>query len=208
MAKHDQISKETAGHIRVIDLFAKRGEWDRLCAFACGYPGDLYDLEALKYAFKYFDEIPDPETRYWFAIRSYLQGGDGLAIVRKAVRSFKGSPYRELPEEYQERDYPITVYRAGRESINKTAERLSWTTSRTVAEWFAYVYQRKKGGRHSNLYMAEIDPKEVIACTNARGEQEIIQYKSVKNIEQLPVEMSRFRKGEDYNPVYFEKWFD
>ena len=41
--------------------------------------------------------------------------------------------------------------------------------------------------------MAEIDPKEIIAYTKNRGEQEIIQYKSVRNIEQLPVDIHPLR---------------
>lgn len=64
---------------------------------------------------------------------------------------------------------------------------MSWTLSRDVAEWFAerheYFHQSKQ-----HIYRATITAANVIAYIGGRGEYEIVQYRSVKNIVELPRE--------------------
>lgn len=62
---------------------------------------------------------------------------------------------------------------------------MSWTLWRDVAEWFAERHEHYGQGTQ-HLYKATISTDDVIAFTNARQEFEIIQYRGVKDIEEIP----------------------
>ena len=76
----------------------------------------------------------------------------------------------------------FTVYRAGEEPIDKAKFRISWTLSEAVALFFLNEY----GKRHaSHLYRGKIRREKVIAYTNTRNEEEIMQYRNVFDIEDI-----------------------
>lgn len=157
------------------------GKWDKFINTA------LSVFEVLPEAFTFYDEIPD-NLKYDFAISAYQHHGDSIPAVRKAVRGAAKYGKAALPAELQ-RQEAITVYRAGEENITKCKYRISWTTDRSVAEFFLNTYI----WRHATyLYTAQIRPADVIAYTDDRNEKEILQYGKVFNIQNITQE----REGE------------
>ena len=69
--------------------------------------------------------------------------------------------------------------------LDKAVDSLSWTLWRDVAEWFAERHEHY-GQEKQHLYKATISADDVIAFTNSRREFEIIQYRGVRDIEELP----------------------
>ena len=67
----------------------------------------------------------------------------------------------ELPE-------TITVYRGCKRDINEQG--LSWTLSKSKAEWFA----KRWGNDDGDVITRQIDKSEIVALLNGRGEREII----------------------------------
>lgn len=139
--------------------------------------------EVMPEAFMFYDEIPD-NLKYDFAISAYQHHGDSIPAVRKAVRGAAKYGKADLPAELQAKEV-ITVYRAGEEDITKCKYRISWTTDRSVAEFFLNTYIRRHA---SYLYTAQIRPADVIAYTDDRQEKEILQYRKVFNIKDITQE--------------------
>lgn len=136
--------------------------------------------EVMPIAFYFYDEVPD-NMKYSFCTEAYTHHGDSIPAVRKAVRSALKYGRPELPEELKNAQ-EITVYRAGEEPIDKAKYRISWTTDKSVAEFFLNAYI----GRHaSHLYKGKIKPEHIICYTNDRKEQEIMQYRHVYDIEDI-----------------------
>lgn len=136
--------------------------------------------EVMPIAFCFYDEVPD-NMKYSFCTEAYTNHGDSIPAVRKAVRSALKYGQPELPEELKNAQ-EITVYRAGEEPIDKARYRISWTTDKSVAEFFLSAYI----GRHaSHLYKGKIKPEHIICYTNDRKEQEIMQYRHVYDIEDI-----------------------
>ena len=136
--------------------------------------------EVMPEAFTFFDEVPD-KLKYDFAIQAYMHHGDQIPRVREAVRRARRYGKPTFPAELDGVEV-FTVYRAGEEPINKAKYRISWTLSEAVALFFLREY----GGRHaSNLYRAKIRREKVIAYTNERKEEEIMQYRNVFDIEDI-----------------------
>ena len=136
--------------------------------------------EVMPEAFSVYDEIPN-ELKYDFAIDAYMHHGDSVPGVRKAVRNARRYGKPKLPEEIACKDV-ITVYRAGEEDISKCKYRLSWTLSAEVALFF-YAEYAKRHAQH--VYRAQIKTADIIAYTNAREEQEVIQYRKVFDIQDI-----------------------
>jgi hypothetical protein len=61
---------------------------------------------------------------------------------------------------------------------------MSWTLSRDVAEWFAKRH-RVTHNLPQHLYKGVIPAEKVIAYIGDRSEFEIVQYRSVKQIEEI-----------------------
>lgn len=155
------------------------GKWDKFISTA------LDVFEVMPEAFAFYDEIPD-NLKYDFAVEAYQHHGDSIPAVRKAVRDAAKYGKADLPAELQAQEV-ITVYRAGEEDITKCKYRISWTTDRSVAEFFLNTYI----GRHAAyLYTAQIKPADVIAYTDDRDEKEILQYRKVFNIQDITPERS------------------
>lgn len=165
----------------------ERGNWRLFVNLATSDPSPTPEL--LKFVFSFYDEIPDPDLKYELAVLSYMHYGDRLPEVRKAIRALRNYKNRYLPEWLQTQE-KIKVYRAGDEPIEKARCRISWTSSREVAEWVLYVW---KPCTKKYLYQGEIETKNIIAYTDALKEEEIMQYRSVKNIISLPVDDELFR---------------
>ena len=177
--------------LRILEEQCKKGNWSFLCGFVPEHE------EFFEEVFSWFDQIPDDEVKYDLAILSYIQGGDHYEVVRKAVKSLKDTKYnriRRSQQWYQECKEAgresLFVYRAGSESISSCKKRLSWTLDLSVAMHFLDEYHPhvKKGKwKHGQIYGAEIRLDDVIAYVDLRGEQEIIQYNSIYDIQKVSV---------------------
>lgn len=156
-------------------LDAKEAEnWEEFITIA------LTRYEVMPEAFTFYEQIPD-NLKYNFAISAYMHHGDSLPAVRKAVRSALKYGAPVLPPEIAAQE-TITIYRAGEEDITKCKYRISWSTDINTALFFLNTY----GGRHANyLYKGQIKTADIIAYTNERKENEIMQYNKVFNIELL-----------------------
>ena len=156
-------------------IFAE-GDWKSFCNQVLAYP------ESMPIAFMFYDQMPE-EYRRDFVVGCYEHRGDSFPACRQALRGLKKNGINELPKKYRDKEY-ITVSRAGEEEMTKAPYLLSWSISRKVAEFFLNEYI----GQHANyLYLAKIRPCDVIAYTNERKEQEILQYRKVYDIQILSV---------------------
>lgn len=154
---------------------AVNGKWDDFISIT------LSVYEVMPEAFTYFYKFVPDSLKYDFAISAYTNHGDSIPAVRKAVRGAAKYGKATLPAELKTQD-TITVYRAGEEDITKCKYRLSWTTDRSIAEFFLNTYINRHA-RH--LYEAQIRPAEIIAYTDDRKEKEVIQYRKVFNIREI-----------------------
>ena len=150
------------------------GEWEEFINTA------LAVYEVMPIAFQLYDKVPD-EYKYDFCTQAYINHGDSIPAVRKAVRSALKYGKPKLPQEISEAE-SITVYRAGEEPIEKAKYRISWTTSMDVALFFLETYI----GKHAtHLYKGKIKPEKIIAYCDDRNEKEIMQYRNVFDIEEI-----------------------
>ena len=131
-----------------------------------------------------YHRLPD-KYKHSIPVQCYTHNGDHMPTVRKYVRQArKYVPVEDripagmmgLPE--------VEVYRAGAESLDKAAYRISWTTSLNVAKWFYdRAVARARPQRH--IYKGVIKPEKIIWYTDGRQEKEVMQYNSVRNIVEL-----------------------
>ena len=131
-----------------------------------------------------YHHLPD-QYKYSIPVQCYTHNGDHMPIVRKYVRQArKYAPIEKripagmigLPE--------IEVYRAGGESLDRAAYRISWTTSLDVAKWFYdRAAARLQPQRH--IYQGVIKPEKIIWYTDDRQEKEVMQYNSVRSIVEI-----------------------
>ena len=131
-----------------------------------------------------YHHLPD-QYKYSIPVQCYTHNGDHMPIVRKYVRQArKYAPIEKripagmigLPE--------IEVYRAGEESLDRAAYRISWTTSLDVAKWFYdRAAARLQPQRH--IYKGVIKPEKIIWYTDDRQEKEVMQYNSVRSIIEI-----------------------
>lgn len=159
----------------VIDELAKAGKWEEFC--------DRVEVvyEVMPEAFTYYYKDMPEEYRRNFVIECYMNHGDSLEECRKALVQLPKNGVNELPQEYREQPY-IIIYRAGEEDIDETQYKISWTLDIKVAEFFMYTWR----SRHANaIYKAKIKPDDVIAFTNERQEQEVMQFRGVYDIERI-----------------------
>ena len=150
----------------------------------------FYEASMAADVLRFLEDIMPVEVKRKIALEHYTNHGDHYPIIRKHVRnSLKARPenWREsLPEAVRNLD-SFTVYRAGLEPLDRAKNALSWTLSRDVAEWFANR-QRFLYGQTGHIYKATISADKVIAFENDRHEYEIIQYRNVKNVEEIPMQ--------------------
>lgn len=163
--------------IDILENLREKEDWFGLSANISFYR----DWFPLSFA-SYYEYVPD-EHKYRFLMDLYAHGGDGVSAIRKEVRTAARYGTPVLPAELDGLD-TITVYRAGDEEINKAKYRLSWTIDREKAEWFM-IYSGLRKASDMHLYKAEIKREKIIGYEDRREEKEIIQYRSVRNIQEI-----------------------
>ena len=167
--------KSRAHYLPAIADAALSGDWEEFTTLV------HYSPETINDVFTDFYAAMPMEYRRDFVVGCYMHHGDSYYLCRLALRNLPRNGASELPEGYRDAD-EITVYRAGEEPIEEAPERISWTLSEEKARWFMNDY----GLRHANhLFRAHIRPSDVIAYDNGREEQEIMQYRSVYNVEDI-----------------------
>ena len=158
---------------------AAENDWDNVESLIC--LNEVIMEDGLK---RVYPLLP-PEYKYKIPTRCYTNHGDGIPMVRKYVRQARKfvpverrvpADLRALPE--------ITVYRAGEEPITQAANSISWTTSIDVAKWF-YHRALTTPAPNRKLYQGTIQPDRIIRYTDGRNEKEVMQYRAVKNIQEI-----------------------
>lgn len=164
--------KQKATFLPIIADLAFTGKWS-------DFSGRVHTVyEVMPEAFDFF--YPDMPEQYKrdFVIGCYEHHGDSMEACRRAVIELPANGLDELPAELAGKE-KITVYRAGLEGIDETPDYLSWTTSLEVARFFQ---RRHRGG---SIYRASIRPCDVIAYNDGRDEYEVLQYRSVFDVEEM-----------------------
>lgn len=160
------------------------GDWETVEETA------VYDADTAAALLYMLERRMPPELKYRIAREHYSHHGDEIPIIRRLLREnrkLRPENWRdELPEAVRENEI-FTVYRAGCEPIEKAQYRMSWTLSRDVAEWFANRHEYF-GHPEQHIYCAAITAAGVIAYIGDRSEFEIVQYRQVKNIMEVPRE--------------------
>lgn len=84
--------------------------------------------------------------------------------------------YQKLPE-------TVEIYRGVRKN-SKKVEGMSWTTDKTVADWFADRFTAKPS--RGDVYKAVIDKRNILAFFSGRSEAEIVvDTTGLRNLEKL-----------------------
>lgn len=157
--------------------YFKNEDWDNMYWKAC-----RKSPLAIAISMDYLDKMP-PDVAYQHIISCYGYLGDGMSQVRKEMRTARkyGSP--DLPKDIKEKEW-ITVYRGGTEPIEKAKYRLSWTTDFEVALWFK-DRAINRGGGSVHIYKGVLKTEKIIAYIDNRYEREVVQYRNVRNIEEI-----------------------
>lgn len=146
-----------------------------------------YDAYVGAFLLSSLDSQLPPELKWNIAVEHYCNNGDNYPSIRrilKASAKCKPESWRDsLPESVRDLT-AFTVYRAGGEELGKANYSMSWTLSRDVAEWFAKRH-RITHNWPQHLYKGVIPAEKVIAYIGDRSEFEIVQYRSVKQIEEI-----------------------
>lgn len=180
------VLQQRQDYLDEIEQYAQSGDWDGVCSMIQHLPFIMevgFDL--------YYDRIPD-NMKYEFVTELFTHNGDHCANIRKALTEVRkyGSP--ELPDWMKGKE-AITVYRGCGSSINTVGDGISWSTNRKVAEFFANCCTVKRRVR-GHVYEAKIHPEDIIAYTDDRNEQEVMQYGKVFDIREVPFKAGRITK--------------
>ena len=207
--KKEMLFKDAAEAIRNQD-------WEAVNQVAC------YDDEMGNYMLTIYEEKLPLEVKCRIALYHYSNHGDFYPSVRKYVRKagiIRPKNWREeMPSSVRNLDM-FTVYRGGSEDIKKAAGSMSWTLSQETAEWFMKRHEFTHPGQQ-HLYKGTIAADKVIAYMGDRKEYEIVQYRGVRNVEEIPVagfsiDFQNMRDpGDPYHLVsqemvnaYFDEWY-
>lgn len=159
----------------------REGKWETVEAILLWNP-EMMEI-GLIYAYKY---LPD-EYRFSIPTDCYTHVGDHFPTVRKYVRqAIKYAPIEKRIPASMIAMPEITVYRAGREPLDKARYRISWTDKPEKAKWF-YERALYYGAPECHLYRGVIRPEKIIRYTDDRNESEVMQYNSVRDIEEWHV---------------------
>ena len=181
-----------------------------------------YNAEMGNFMISFYEGRLSLEQKCEIAMFHYSNHGDNYPAIRKYVRKarmIRPDDWREeLPSSVRNLD-SFTVYRGGGEDIKKATYSMSWTLSQEVAEWFMKRHELTHPGEQ-HLYRGTIAADKVIAYIGGRVEFEIVQYRGVRSIEEIPLagistgfEDMRY-SGDLYHPVpqdtanaYFDTWY-
>lgn len=165
----------------LIENAMKENDWDTVRKY--GY----YSADIAADMLHTYGHLFSHEYKCKIALYHFDDKGDSYPIIRRFVkesRKYRPENWREeLPESVRNLN-TFTVYRAGVEPIEKAQYSMSWTLSRDVAEWFA-KRQEHYGRGKSHLYKGIIPAAKVIAYLNGRHEFEIVQFRNVRQIEEV-----------------------
>ena len=129
-----------------------------------------------------YEKIPD-EHKYKVAVNAYTWWGCSVPEVREAVKKIRlyGDPI--FPPELDGVE-EIAVYRGSVNGIEGIAYDMSWTTDLKTARFFQWIKQNQKK-REGHIYRGKIRRDDVLAYTNRIGQDEIIQYGKVYDVEDI-----------------------
>lgn len=198
----------------------QKKDWKEFEKVAC------YDAEnAVGLLYRHENLLPK-DLKCRIAIYHYVHHGDLSPIIRKYV--CVALPYRPknwrdaLPETVRELD-SFVVYRAGSEPIEKAKYSISWTLLLDTAKWFAARHKHYFPDQEQHLYRGTISADKVIAYLDDCNEFEIVQYRNVKDVEELPlsepnpefmnIHEQELNSRQDYEPhcdpkeLYFNRWY-
>ena len=181
-----------------------------------------YNAEMGNFMITFYEERLSLEQKCEIAMYHYSNHGDNYPAIRKYVRKariIRPENWREkLPSSVRDLD-TFTVYRGGSEDIKKATYSMSWTLSQEVAEWFMKRHDLTHPGEQ-HLYRGTIAADKVIAYIGGRGEFEIVQYRGVKGIEEIPLaglstEFEKLRNTDSsftlpdpkHDQDYFDEWY-
>ena len=182
-----------------------------------------YNAEMGNFMITFYEDRLSLEQKCEIAMYHYSGHGDNYPAIRKYVRKariIRPENWRaELPTSVRDLDTFI-VYRGGSEEIGKAAYSMSWTLSQEVAEWFMKRHELTHPGEQ-HLYRGSISADKIIAYIRDRNEFEIVQYRGVKNIEEISLvglsqEFENLRNFSspfampdlDAESKYFDKWYN
>jgi len=147
-----------------------------------------------------YEEIPDSQ-KYQIVLEVYTNmryQQKGILKYLRAIKSHAPDDMLDAISDYIDSNKNIVVYRGGLQDENAILKP-SWTISKEKAIWFASKYNRS--GKSTVLYKGIIKADNVIAYTDCRSEKEIIQYRSVKNIEIDQI----YKTNEQHNGLYLKR---
>ncbi|MCR5088083.1 MAG: hypothetical protein K6C08_01050 [Oscillospiraceae bacterium] len=181
------LEQQKLDYLAEIEAHAQAGEWEEVCSIITLRPLIMEEGFEL-----YYNHIPD-EMKYKFVTGLFTNHGDKHDNIRKALTKVHAYGKSKLPEWMGD---TVTVYRGGCESIDEAPRAISWTTEQNVAEFFA---NRKtvRHGQVAHVYRAMIRAEDIIAFTNDRSEQEVMQYCSVYDVEEIPYTPGRVTRIDD-----------
>lgn len=157
-------------------------DWDAFERFS------FYDAKMMEDLLYVCENFMPLEAKCRFALEHYDNHGDHSAIIRKYVRRariIRPENWRNaLPESVRDLD-TFTVYRGSISSIERTPFSLSWSLSYDIAEWFAHRNELFYPHASIHVYQGTIKADKVIAYLNEREEFEIVQYRNVKDVQEI-----------------------
>ena len=163
----------TTSQLEAIQKCRETGDWTALAI-------NFERHELLFMLSVFFDQIPDSQKyEIVMDVYTYLEAARGMSKFLKAIKPLTPAGMLDPIQDRIDHGGNIRVYRGG-VLVKNPALSPSWTLSRDRAEWFAKRYLFMGD---SVLYAGVIQARDVIAYTDERGEAEIVQYRSVKNIQ-------------------------
>lgn len=157
-------------------------DWDAFERFS------FYDAKMMEDLLYVCEDFMPLEAKCRFALEHYDNHGDHSAIIRKYVRRARitrPENWRDaLPESVRDLD-TFTVYRGSISSIERAPFSLSWSLSYDIAEWFAHRNELFYPHASIHVYQGTIKADKVIAYLNEREEFEIVQYRNVKDVQEI-----------------------
>ncbi len=170
------LQQQRLDYLKDIEEYAEAEDWESVCCTIRLRPFIMEEAFSL-----FYPRIPDG-MKYEFVTDIYTHNGDSCANIREALTHARDYGEPDLPEWMKD---VITVYRGCSESAEEARWSISWTTEQDVAEKFANrnIF---RFGQKGHVYKAKIPASEIIAFTNTRHEQEVMQYGSVYDIEEIP----------------------
>lgn len=182
------LKNQRTEYLDELDSYAKKGDWEKVCTDIKMHPFIMEEGFD-----KYYEQIPD-EMKLDFVTELYFHNGDHCDNICTALTEIDKYQKPDLPDWMKKQD-EITVYRGCADEDELFAfVSLSWTTEKDVAEFFANRNAFFTGGE-GIVYRAKIHPDDILNYRDD-GEKEVLQFKKVYDIEQIPFIPDRVKSME------------